>query len=357
MTEHMIDAPRSVRDEESLDLDRLLPFLEAEIPDFAPPVTVSQFPSGYSNLTYCLRDANGLELVLRRPPFGANIKSGHDMAREYRILSALQGVLAEAPRPHTYSDDEAIIGAPFYVMERVRGVILRSQPRPPELTELEMQTACHALVDTFVRLHDVDVDGGSLSEIGQPDGYVERQVAGWSRRWDRARTDPVRGLDRAKEWLAEQLRDSGHVSLIHNDFKYDNVVYAPGDFSEIAAVLDWEMATIGDPLMDLGTSLAYWVEPDDHPIFHAILGVTALPGNLTRAEVAARYSSRRGIELTDEDLAFYFVFGLFKVAVIGQQIYFRFKKGHTRDPRFAGLIDLVRAIGNRALHTIETGEI
>lgn len=361
MTE-AIDAPRDVREGEELDVDRLTDFLAAEIDGFEGPISVKQFPSGFSNLTYFIESGDGREFVLRRPPFGANIKSGHDMSREWRVLSALHPVLSKAPKPYVYTEDESILGASFYVMERVRGIILRgAKPRGIELDEETMASACNALVDTLVELHDVDLDAAGLTDFGRPEGYVQRQVDGWTRRWEQAKTDDLDSFDhihnipRVADWLADNMPPDNEGVLIHNDFKYDNVVYDPNDLSQIIAVLDWEMTTVGDPLMDLGGSLAYWVQDADNEVLQTVAGPTGLPGNLSRREVAERYAKLSGRSI--ENIVFYYLFGLFKLAVIGQQIYYRYKHGHTKDPRFGGLVFLVDAIGEQSAETLETGEI
>jgi len=350
-----IDAPRDVREGEDLDVERLTEFLVAEIDGLEPPLTVRQFPSGYSNLTYFLASADGRQFVLRRPPFGAQVESGHDMQREYRILSHLHPVFDRAPTPFLYTEDDDVIGAPFYVMERVRGVILRGADPGFEIDEDTMGGICRSLVDTLVDIHAVDLAEAGLDDFGRPEGYVERQVTGWSRRWKKAKTDEVATIDRAAAWLADNMPAESGAALIHNDFKYDNVVLDPDDLTNVRAVLDWEMATVGDPLMDLGTSLAYWVEADDDPILQTVAGPTGLPGNLTRAEVVEYYAEQSGRDLAD--VLFYYVYGCFKVAVIGQQIYYRFVQGHTRDPRFAGLIHLIRAIGKEVDRALEQGTI
>ena len=218
-----------------------------------------------------------------------------------------------------------------------------------------MRRACTSLVDTLVDVHAVDLEAAGLADFGRPQGYVQRQVEGWSRRWEASRTEPLPHLDAVATWLAANQPDDRRGSLIHNDFKYDNLVFDPEDLGRVIAILDWEMATVGDPLMDLGTSLAYWVEADDDPILQTVAGPTGLPGNLTRREVAARYAERSGRDVGD--IVFYYAYGLFKIAIIGQQIYHRFKHGHTSDDRFAMLIHLVRAIGERAARTLDKGEI
>lgn len=351
-----IDEPREIRSGEELDVARLGAFLADRIEGFELPIEVTQFPSGWSNLTYCLKSADGREFVLRRPPFGAQVATGHDMEREWRVLSALNPVFDRAPKPFVYTEDDGVIGAPFYVMERVRGVVLRGQkPRGIELDEERMSSACHALVRTLVDLHAVDLDAAGLTDFGKPEGYVQRQIEGWTRRWEKAKTDPVPEMDALAKWLASNMPEDRPGALIHNDFKYDNVVYAPDDLGRVIAVLDWEMATVGDPLMDLGTSLAYWFEATDDPMLQAVAGPTGLPGNLTRREVADLYAELSGRDVGD--VLFYYLYGVFKVAVIGQQIYYRYKAGHTKDERFAMLIHIVRAAARIGTAAAERGDI
>nr|WP_255604128.1 phosphotransferase family protein [Oscillochloris sp. ZM17-4] len=317
-------------------------------------MTVAQFPRGYSNLTYLLQ-LGDRDLVLRRPPFGANIKSAHDMGREHRILSALAGRYARAPRPLAYSDDPAILGAPFYVMERVRGIILRSSPPAGlDLTPALMGAMCGSLVQTLADLHRVDYVAAGLGDLGRPEGYVARQVAGWAKRYAAARTDDLPALERAAAWLQAHAPAESGVALIHNDFKYDNLVFDLADPTRVVAVLDWEMATIGDPLMDLGTTLGYWAEPGD-PAALREFGLTSRPGNLSRQQLVDAYAAASGREVGD--VQFYYVFGLFKVAVIIQQIYARYRAGHTSDERFAGLSRLVLACADLAGRCLDSGRI
>jgi aminoglycoside phosphotransferase (APT) family kinase protein len=356
-TKPPIDEPRAVRAGEELPAAALAAWLAPRVPGLAPPLTVEQFPSGHSNLTYLLR-AGDRELVLRRPPFGAAIKTAHDMGREVRILSALAPVYPQAPRPLAACDDPGVIGAPFYVMERVRGVILRG-PRPQAAAGLGpgvMRRLSTALVDTLVELHAVDAAAVGLADLGRPEGYVARQVGGWTERYLRAKTDEVPEVEAAAAWLAAHLPPESGAALIHNDFKYDNVVLDPADPTRIIAILDWEMATLGDPLMDLGTTLGYWIDPDDPPE-HRLLpfGPTLLPGNLDRTEVVARYAERSGRPVGD--VLFYYVFALLKIAVIAQQIYQRYREGHSHDPRFAAMIVGVRVLGQTAARALERGRI
>jgi len=298
------------------------------------------------------------EWVLRRPPFGNQVKTAHDMGREFRVLSALADIYPPAPRPCHFCDDESVLGVPFYIMERRHGVILR-HPLPPALV-VDAATANRlglAFIDNLVRLHTLDYKEAGLGDFGKPDGYVARQVQGWIKRYTDARTDDVPGLERAARWLVENLpaTDSG-AALIHNDYKYDNLLLDSGDLTRIVAVLDWEMATVGDPLMDLGTTLGYWVEANDpEPLRRVAAGPTYLPGSLTRHELIERYQEQTGRPLTNA--LFYYCFGLFKISGIVQQIYARYVRGKTCDPRFARLNAWVAVLGEQADRALLLGKV
>lgn len=353
----LIDSSRPTRAGEELDTENLAAYLFTHIPDLTPPLTIEQFPSGFSNLTYLIK-TNGRELVLRRPPIGAKIKSAHDMGREFKILSHLRPIYGKVPRPLLFCEDESVIGVPFYVMERVRGVILRAQlPKGIALNEHVMGGLCHSFIENLVEIHAVDYERAGLGDLGLAKGYVKRQVDGWTRRYFNARTDEVAEIERLAQWLAQNLSaDSPSGSLIHNDYKFDNLVLSPNDLSEVIAVLDWEMATIGDPLMDLGTTLGYWVDADDDASWKRFaFGVTSFPGSLTRSELVQQYCQLSGRDV--REIVFYYAYGLLKIAVIVQQIYFRFRQGLTKDPRFADLDKLVKACGSMALRAIEKRRI
>ena len=352
-----IDQPAEAREEERFDPSRIEPFLRRALPDVVAPISVLQFPKGHSNLTYLLR-AGERELVLRRPPFGVKVKSAHDMKREYDILSALKGVYPRAPRPIAFCDDESLIGAKFYLMERVRGVVLRGDQPPAGFSftpELLRKTST-ALVDNLAELHAVDVIRPPLSNIGRPQGYVARQVTGWTERYANARTDQIAGVEAAASWLARNMPGESGAAVIHNDYKYDNVMLDPRDPTRIVAVLDWEMATVGDPLMDLGTFIGYWGDPDDPPELRMrAYGPTYLPGSLSRLQIVERYAERSGRSVGS--ILFYYVFALFKIAVIVQQIYKRYVEGATKDPRFATMIQWVRVMARQAERALEKGRI
>lgn len=351
-----LDRPTSVRQGEELDPIALTAYLKEHLPaSYSGKMEIHQFPSGFSNLTYLLRLGN-VELVLRRPPFGANIRSAHDMGREHRVLSGLRRVYSKVPQPLIYCEDERIIGAPFYVMERVQGVILRAgrQDSIPLSSELMRQLSLSA-IDTLAEIHALDVVAAGLAELGRPDGYVERQIRGWKRRYEAAQTNALPHLDEVSQWLATQRPATNEGTLIHNDFKYDNLVLDPTDLTQVLAVLDWEMCTLGDPLMDLGTTLGYWIEADDPPSLIGMFGLTALPGNLDRGELVDHYQEVSGRTVSDP--LFYYVYGLFKIAVILQQIYHRYRQGNTQDARFAQLDQVVQDCAFLATIALEKDRI
>jgi aminoglycoside phosphotransferase (APT) family kinase protein len=347
------DAPRGIRPGEELDTGKLAAYLTHQ---FGPgDITIAQFPGGHSNLTYLVEHGDR-EYVLRRPPFGSKVKSAHDMGREHTVLDKLSAVYDRAPRPFAYEPTGDVLGAPFYLMQRRRGVILRKQ-LPAELAgDLpRVRRVCELLVDALVELHAVDYAAAGLGELGKPVGYIERQVTGWARRYGDAQTDDIPAVTEVAAWLAAQLPPDGAPALIHNDFKFDNVIFDPG-FERITGVLDWEMATVGDPLMDLGTSLSYWAEAVDPAAFHQLpFGPTAAPGMMTRQELAERYLERSGRRA--DNLVFYYAFGLIKTAVVLQQIYYRWKQGVTTDARFAHLILGVRMLAEHARTAIHRGTI
>ena len=352
-----VDSAGPVRGGEEIDADRLAVFLREAMPQLGEgPIRVEQFPLGYSNLTYLVR-VGARELILRRPPIGVEIETAHDMGREFRVLSHLRPVFTTVPEPFAYCSDEEVLGAPFYLMERVRGVILRKE-MPDEMVpgpEL-MSRIAGALVRTLVQLHAVDFETAGLGQLGRPTGYVRRQIEGWTRRYERARTDSGPEADRVAAWLLDALPAENAAALIHNDFKYDNLVLDAGDWSRVIAVLDWEMATLGDPLMDLGTSLAYWIQPGDPAaLVRTRLSPTTLPGNPTRAELVESYAVESGRDV--DNIVFYYAYGLFKVAVIVQQLHARYVAGHTNDPRFASLGDAVQALSQTAWQSIQRGRI
>ncbi|WP_372680036.1 phosphotransferase family protein [Desulfosarcina sp.] len=351
-----LDQARAVRPGESLDARKISTYLMANLPDMVGPATVRQFHSGFSNLTYLI-GMGDTELVLRRPPFGRKAKTAHDMGREYRLLSALKPVFPFVPEPLAYCEDPAVMDVPFYVMERMRGVILRKEP--PESLVLGASEAgrlCRRWVDVLGDLHGLDYRGCGLADLGNPDGYVARQVHGWSKRYRDARTDDVPDFEKVMAWLSAGMPpDFAKPALVHNDYKFDNVILDPADLTRIIGVLDWEMATIGDPIMDLGASLGYWVEPDDSDELKLIRTLPTLcPGMLSRRQIVALYEKKSGSVI--ENFAWYYCFGLFRLAVIAQQIYYRFYHGQTTDKRFGMLGFAVGILEKTAVRVMETGE-
>ena len=352
---------RPVRASEQLDWgalenyvrERLATVLELQF-DAALPMTVEQFPGGHSNLTYLLRFGNQ-EFVMRRPPFGPVPPKAHDMAREYRILEAVHPVYWLAPRPLVLCEDTSVTGSTFYVMERRRGLVVRTK-EPPELADKPRarRRASDAMVNALADLHNVDIAAHGLVALGKPVGFVERQVRGWSERWKGSKTSELPEMDVLASWLAERLpRDPLRPTLVHGDFKLDNVMLDQHDIGHVVAVFDWEMSAVGDPLVDLGILLAYWVHVSTASQRDAVASVTQLPGWFTRAEVLEHYGARTQLDLTN--IAFYEVFALFKLAVVLQQIFYRYHRGQTDDPRFATLDERVTWLARLAAALAEKG--
>lgn len=352
----ILDSTRPVRSGEQLDLAKLEPYLREKFPGVDGPLVVEQFPAGHSNLTYFV-GLGPLELVLRRPPFGSKVKSAHDMGREYRVLSKLHAAYQPAPEPLVYCEDDSILGAPFYAMRRIRGVILRRDP--PAGLEISPDTARRmgfSFIENLATLHGLDYRAIGLGDLGKPQGYMERQVTGWIQRYGGSQTDDIPRVDEISKWLVEHLPPEDGATLIHNDYKYDNVILDASDITKIIGVLDWEMATIGDPLSDLGTAISYWIDPHDPDEMQLIRwGPTTLPGCPTRPELVARYAEVTGRDVSN--IVFYFAFALFKTAVIAQQIYYRYHHGLTKDERFAFFIEATKILFRAADRAIETGKI
>lgn len=354
----LIDGTKPVRPGEELDEVRLRRYLASELDDVSAnaPLCIEQFPGGHSNLTYLLRQGNW-QAILRRPPVGSNVKAAHDMGREFRVLSKLGPAYAKAPTPLLYCEDEELLGAKFYLMERIEGFILRKElPDALAIGREGLTAMCHALADTLAEIHGIDYEGIGLGDLGRPEGYVQRQVEGWTRRYRDAKTDEIAAVESVASWLAAHMPPNPSAALIHNDYKFDNLVLDPQDPSHVLGILDWEMTTLGDPLMDLGGALGYWVQADDPAIVHTLrFGPTHLPGMLTRRELAEYYAERTGASL--DHILFYYVFGLFKSLVIVQQIYYRFHKGLTKDPRFGQFIHAVGILSTQAERALEAGHI
>ncbi|WP_017606699.1 phosphotransferase family protein [Nocardiopsis alkaliphila] len=331
-----VSGARQVREEDSFDVTLVATWLRehAENPPEGVP-QVRQFSGGASNLTYLLRYPDR-DLILRRPPAGSKAKSAHDMGREYRIQSLLAPVFPYVPAMVAFCEDESVIGSEFYVMERLAGPIPRKElPHEVDPSPEQVRLLCLNVLDLLVDLHSVDTEAAGLSEFGRGGGYVARQVAGWSKRYRAARTWNVGSFEKVMSWLEANRPPDRRTCLVHNDFRFDNIVLDTDDPTRPIGLLDWEMATLGDPLMDLGGALAYWVEAGDDPLFRLFRRQpTHLEGMLTRAEVRDHYLKRSGIDLSEREWAFYEVFGLFRLAVICQQIYYRYHHGQTTNPAF-----------------------
>ncbi|HEX6709432.1 MAG TPA: phosphotransferase family protein [Rubrobacter sp.] len=346
----------NVRKGESFDLDVVERYLRARVDVPDGEFEVSQFPSGASNLTYLLKVGNW-EGVLRRPPFGPVPPKAHDMGRESGILAKLNAVYPLAPKPYFFCEDESVIGAPFYVMERRTGVVLdHSFPEGIEPDRESCRGISRTVVDTLVELHAVDVGEAGLGDLGKPEGFLQRQTEGWISRYEKAKTEEIEEVEPLTKWLASDVPESPPPAIIHNDYKLNNLVLNPEDLTEVRAVLDWEMATVGDPLFDLAVSLSYWIEPEDPDELKAVMPtVTATPGFMTRKDLIGRYAEESGRDLSE--MHWYVVFGYFKLAGILQQIYARWKNGQTTDERFATFGERVRTLILHAEYLSRTGEV
>lgn len=341
-----LDASAEVRADERFDEERLAAYLRDALPDVRGPLAVEQFRGGHANLTYLLR-IGATELVLRRPPLGPVAPKAHDMAREFRALRALAPLYAPAPRPLLLCEDTAVIGAVFFLMERRRGIVIRGE-WPSDLGDDRVlrRRVGEAVVDALADLHRVEVTRPEIAALGKPAGFVRRQVEGWYDRWQRARTRELPVMDDLCRWLAERMPESDAVSVVHNDWKLDNAMLSAEDPGRLVAIFDWDMTTLGDPLIDLGTFLSYWSEAGDGVPRGTGTSVTALPGFPSRAELAERYRERTGHDVSQ--LAWYETFGLFKTAVVLEQIYVRFVRGQTQDERFRALGDFVPLLADAA---------
>lgn len=344
-----------IRAGEQINEANLQAFLGEKLGVETREIAVEQFPAGSSNLTYLVK-IGGEEFVLRRPPFGNTVKSAHDMKREFDVLEKLSTVFPLAPKPFLYCADENIIGSEFYLMERRRGFIVRG--KAPEILENSRRLqneVCESFIKNLASLHAIDYKKIGLQNLGKPEGYAKRQVKGWTERYFKVKTDENPELENAVEWLARNTPDSNGAALIHNDYKFDNVMLNPENLTETVAILDWEMATLGEPLMDLGTTLGYWMSPEDAELLDMPFNPRVLMENISRRELVEMYAEKSGADVSG--ILFYYVFGTFKIAAIAQQIYFRFAKGFTRDPRFASFNFFVGALGKIALRAIERGNI
>jgi aminoglycoside phosphotransferase (APT) family kinase protein len=359
-----------VRAGEELDLSVLSSYLRQHlsIGNSETEIEIEQFPGGHSNLTYLIRSGDQ-EFVLRRPPVGPVAPTAHDMPREYRLLKAIHPHFSLAPQPVLLCEDTSVIGVPFYLMERRRGFIVRTKVPVQIGEDLELRRRLsESVVDTLVALHAVDIYLTGIVQIGKPVGFVKRQVRGWADRWLRSQTGELTEMDRVIQWLIDRIppERNQEATIVHNDFKLDNLMLADDDPARPVAVLDWEMCTVGDPLIDVGLLLTYWTmgrresgeekrAGNSAEQNSSLRPVTNGPGWLTRAEMIERYESRTGRDLSR--IAFYETFARFKVAVVVQQIYFRYVQGQTHDQRFRNFDQFVRALACEALELAEQSRI
>ncbi|MBE9488743.1 MAG: phosphotransferase family protein [Bacteroidetes bacterium] len=346
-----------VRKEEALQLDNLKLFLQKHdlIKNAKSDIETRRFSGGFSNLTYLLL-IEDKEYVLRRPPFGA-VKRGHDMSREYKVLSNLYSAFNKIPKVYAFTDDDSILGASFYIMEKANGIILDyKEAKKRDLSPSDFKIISNTWLDTFVELHQVDYNAAGLSDLGKPEGYVKRQITNWAKQYEKAKTDDIPQSELVVNWLQNNLPEENYSSLIHNDFKYDNVMFKDNSWTEINTVLDWEMCTLGDPLMDLGTSLSYWITEDDlDALKKGLPSPTVFKGNPSRSEIIELYSQKSGRQI--HNLVFYYVYGLFKLSVIVQQIYYRYHKGYTTDKRFEHLNKHTQLLFTIAWQAIQKNKI
>ena len=345
----------SVRAGEELDRAALDAYLRQHIPSLDPDSSISvwQFPGGHSNLTYLIRYGND-EFVLRRPPVGPVAPTAHDMPREFKVLSVISPHFALAPKPVLLCQDTSVIDVPFYLMERRRGLILRSSDQLTGELSLRRQLSTN-VVDALIALHAVDIQATGIAQIGKPAGFVGRQVRGWAERWQRSKTGELPEMDTIIEWLVNRIPadDDSEATIVHNDFKLDNIMWAEHEPSRVVAVLDWEMCTVGDPLIDVGLFLSYWTMSGgkNNDPNSSLRAITHGPGWFTREEIIERYQTQTGRDLSR--IVFYETFARFKVAVVIQQIYYRYVKRQTSDERFRNFDQLVKELTLEALELAE----
>lgn len=347
----VIDIGGSVREGEELDIRAVGNWLIEHGEELSGPVEVTQYSGGASNWTYLLKYENA-DYILRRPPKGTKAKSAHDMAREYHVQRALADFYPVVPEMILLCQDESVIGCDFYVMKHIQGIIPRANlPRELSLDEFQIRELCINVIDKLIELHQVPYEGTSLEKLGKGDGYCRRQVDGWDQRFEQAKTINVPSFKYVRHWLKANIPSDIKTCVIHNDWRFDNIILDPNNSTKVIGVLDWEMATLGDPLMDLGSALAYWVEEGDNSIFKATRRQpTHLQGMFTRQEVVNYYLEKTGLK--PENWTFYEVFGIFRLAVIAQQIYYRYHHQQTNNPAFKDFWVVIHALHIRALKLI-----
>lgn len=341
-----IDVGVPVNASEQFPVAAVSAWIRSKMPDLVGTPEVTQFMGGASNWTYRLEYENA-DLILRRPPAGTKAKSAHNMQREHDIQLMLKKHYPVVPKMVGYCGDTSILGCDFYVMERIAGIIPRkNMPRGVNLSPAEVRLLCTNMLDQLIALHQVDYRSAGLDAIGKGEGYIDRQVSGWCERYKKAKTWNVPSGKRIMRWLHENKPSQERLCITHNDFRFDNLVLNPDNPTEILAVLDWELATIGDPLVELGNLLAYWVQADDDSVAKATRRQpTHLPGMLTRAEAVQYYCEKMGYN--DVDMRFYEIFGLFRLSVIAQQIYYRYHHKQTRNPAFKNFWFVVHYLHRR----------
>lgn len=350
-----------VRSGEELDIDAVDSVLKSAVPNLVGHPAVKQYASGASNLTYAL-DYPNMRLVMRRPPFGTKPKSGHDMHREYRVMTALKPVYPAVPETLFYTDDTDIIGAEFYVMTRVEGHLIHNKiPKnwveEYNWDETKSRELCTSFFDKLIELHQVDYKAIGLEDFGRPVGYVERQILGWNNRYEKALTPDVDAFEDVRDWLdANRPKVEKGAAILHGDYRIDNLILDVDDPTKINAILDWEISALGDPLMDLGNTLAYWIEAGDPAPMQALSRQpSSAPGMLSRKQILAYYGEKTGADI--RNFHFYYVYGVFRLAVILQQIYYRYYHGQTKDERFKMYAPMVNILGGVARDRIRDGEI
>lgn len=352
-TTDIVPETAPVRPDEEMDWPQLADYLAAHLEGLTPPMQVLQFPGGSANLTYLVRFSSGgegREFVVRRPPLGQVAPAAHDMVREHKVLSRLYQGYAKAPRCWLLCEDESVIGAKFIVSERRSGVVIRDRfPQAMCRHEGLAVRSSNALVDAMAELHNVDPVVVGLADLGRPDGFVARQVSGWQQRWELAKHEDVVLVDQIFEALQASIPKPQRVSILHNDFKLDNCQFAADNPDAVTSVFDWDMATLGDPLIDMGTLLGYWPEPGD-PEPRAVRAEGAGDEFPTRAEITARYAAVTGLDIAN--IWWYETFALWKTAVVLQQLYIRYRRGQTQDERFAALPERIPVLLDQALSLV-----
>ena len=343
-----------VRASEQIDQVKLFAFLKEQFPELPEgELEITQFSAGHSNLTYCLKIGD-FEAVLRRPPLGPVAKKAHDMEREFTILSALYPYLSAVPKPYIYIEDSAIIGSDFFLMERKNGIVLDTHfPQGTKNTEELARKISEKMVDSLVALHAIPYEETALKSIVKPEGFMERQVQGWTERYEKAKTAELGEVSTLTAWLQENVPTNKEATIIHYDYKLNNAMFSQ-DYTEMVGLFDWEMTTVGDPLADLGVAMSYWMHADDPKMLLHAFGeppITTLPGFYTREEFIARYAEKSGRDVST--INYYITFAYFKLAVICQQIYYRYAKGQTQDVRFAQMDKMVAALIKQASRAID----